>query len=306
MRKPSDGFKETDASSYSDNCIDERHKSFFKVMMGDFHERLAIPDKFEQHFGGKIGTTMNLESHSGYTFDVQVAERHGRLVLQSGWKSFASAHDLKMGDFLVFKYDRFSHLKVLIFGISGCEKAPPNLMAENDILDEKRLKNTDILSSYRNSPPSDEKTLEQKGSSRQKDRSAHSLKSYILPFRTHLTTVQREKLKREVRAIGSSIPIYACVMRKSFISGAKPTVNIPAEYADTYLPFEGGKLVLQHGGKSWEVRCLVVQSRKRRFKRLTKGWRGFAGDNNLKLGDICLFELLTSKKYTMNVHFIRA
>jgi hypothetical protein len=37
-----------------------------------------------------------------------------------------------------------------------------------------------------------------------------------------------------------------------------------------------------------------------------KGWKQFARDNKLRLGDLCLFELLENTKYTMNVHVIRA
>ncbi|KAL6902324.1 hypothetical protein ACP4OV_005200 [Aristida adscensionis] len=309
MRKPRDRFKESDAYSYCNERIDEREKRFFKVMVGDFHERLVIPDKFEQHFRGKFGTTIQLESRSGYTFDAQVAKRHGRLVLQSGWKSFVSAHDLKMGDFLVFKYDSISHLKVLMFDISGCEKIPPNLVAKNAIMGEKRLKNTEILSRNCDPPmkslPSDKKPLKQKVSSRQRDRRVHSEPSYILPIRTQLTTVQMKKLKRKVQAIRSAVPIYACVMRKSSISGRTRSVNISGEYAALYLPFEDEALVLQRRGKSWEVRCCTAQKGCRN-KRLLKGWKGFARENNLKLGDVCLFELVKSSKYTMNVHLIRA
>ena len=62
--------------------------------------------------------------------------------------------------------------------------------------------------------------------------------------------------------------------------------------------------MLQCCGKSWEVRCVVRN--KRRTKRLVKGWKQFARDNKLQLGDFCLFELLENMKHTMNVHIIRA
>jgi hypothetical protein len=88
----------------------------------------AIPDKFVQRFRGLIANSVNLESRCGHTFDVEVANNLGKLVLQTGWKAFVTAHDLNMGDFLVFKYDGTSRLKVLIFDLSCCEKVPPCLV----------------------------------------------------------------------------------------------------------------------------------------------------------------------------------
>ena len=57
----------------------------------------VIPDKFEQHFRGLIANNAKLESRCGYTFDVEVAKNLGKVVLQTGWKEFVTAHDLKMG-----------------------------------------------------------------------------------------------------------------------------------------------------------------------------------------------------------------
>ncbi|VAH68590.1 unnamed protein product [Triticum turgidum subsp. durum] len=128
MSKPWMKQKELDEHRYW-NHTGEQDKNFFKVMIGDFHERMIIPDKFAQHFRGQIGRTIKLASRHGYTSDVQITKNLAKLVLDSGWKAFARAHNLRTGDFLVFKYDGNSELKVLIFGPSGCEKIPAcNLM----------------------------------------------------------------------------------------------------------------------------------------------------------------------------------
>ena len=44
-------------------------------------------------------------------------------------------------------------------------------------------------------------------------------------------------------------------------------------------------------GRSWEMRFTGG----RQIQRLEAGWRGFALDNGLKLGDGCVFELLDGK-----------
>ncbi|CAD6213659.1 unnamed protein product [Miscanthus lutarioriparius] len=180
MRKP--GKRSRDRHAYfCSNHKDEEDKYFFKVLVGDFGEGLAIPGKFVQRFRGLIANSVKLESRCGHTFNVEVANNLGKLVLLTGWKAFVTAHDLKMGDFL----------------------------------------------------------------------------------------------------------------------------DMPRVYAEVYLPFEDQTLMLQCCGKSWEVRCLI-QKGNPGSKRFLQGWKQFACDNKLQLGDLFLFELLENTKYTMKVHVIRA
>jgi hypothetical protein len=82
----------------------------------------TIPQKFVQYIRGKITRNVKFESRNGSTFNVQLINDLGKLVLASGWEEFVTVHDLNMGNFLVFKYNGSSHLKVLIFDPSGCEK----------------------------------------------------------------------------------------------------------------------------------------------------------------------------------------
>jgi hypothetical protein len=96
------------------------------------------------------------------------------------------------------------------------------------------------------------------------DDEAHSVLSYMLPQRSSLNSMQKKKLEKRLRAICSQIHIYACVMKKTNVS-------------EKYLAMS-------------ELFVL-------KFQRLCKGRPRFAGDNNLQL---CLFELLKTKKYTMN------
>ena len=100
----------------------------------------------------------------------------GTIVLQSGWKSFVSAHDLKKMDFLVFKYDGMYRMKVLIFDPSGCEKVPPCFVTKNAISGgRKREEPIDISSNYANLPMRTPET--KKKALKQRDRSRISISS---------------------------------------------------------------------------------------------------------------------------------
>ncbi|KXG38004.1 hypothetical protein SORBI_3001G165200 [Sorghum bicolor] len=311
MRKPGKRSRERHAC-FCSNHKDEKDKYFFKVLVGDFRERLAIPDKFVQRIRGLIANSVKLESRCGHTFDVEVANSLGKLLLQTGWKEFVTAHDLSMGDFLVFKYDGTSRLKVFIFDLSCCEKVPQCRVKRNHICGrETREMQTEISSSCGDLPmnvtaSSSTSLSDSSGDSIcPEDQKSQCVPGYILQRGTCLTCVQMKKLKERVRASTSTIPIYGCIIKKGNVQGRSQTMDMPRVYAEVYLPFEDEILMLQCCGKSWEVRCRI-QKGNPGTKRFMKGWKRFACDNKLQLGDLCLFELLENTKYTMNVHVVRA
>uniref|UniRef100_A0A0D9VWG8 TF-B3 domain-containing protein n=1 Tax=Leersia perrieri TaxID=77586 RepID=A0A0D9VWG8_9ORYZ len=227
----------------------------------------TIPNGFLYNFGGKIPKSVTLETSNGLTFDVQVNKNSDEVFLQSGWTSYARAHDLKRGDLLVFKYCGNSLFKTLIFNPNGCEKACSYLLKKN-VTQECDL-----------------------------------VPGCITPAGYRLTRSQKKIMNKKTKAINSENPIYGYVIIKSSIYGRPCTVEFSRKYADVYLPFEDETLVLQRRGKRWNVRCKITKKKSRRF---LKGWMQFARDNNLCLGDICLFELLENKtKYVMKVHILR-
>ncbi|KAG0548511.1 hypothetical protein BDA96_01G173000 [Sorghum bicolor] len=231
MSKPGKRSKESNAYFYPDDK-DGKDKYFFKVLVGEFRERLAVPDKFEQHFRGLIGNRVKLESRCGHTFDAEVAKNLGKVVLQTGWKEFVTAHDLNMGDFLVFKCDGTSRLKVFIFDLSCCEKVPPCRVKRNHICGrETREINTETSSTCGDLPlnvtaSSSTSPSDSSGDSiSPEDQKSHYVPGYILPRRTYLTCVQMKKLKERVRASTSTIPIYGCIVKKSNLRRGSQAMN---------------------------------------------------------------------------------
>ncbi|XP_045084692.2 uncharacterized protein [Aegilops tauschii subsp. strangulata] len=78
-------------------------------------------------------------------------------------------------------------------------------------------------------------------------------------------------------------------------------LTLPSQYAKKYLG-EEPRLYLQLLGDKWEVGFPDNTG----DRRIVSGWKQFAQDNNLKMGDICLFELLSNQKRTMEVYIIPA
>ncbi|XP_013587747.1 PREDICTED: B3 domain-containing protein REM8-like [Brassica oleracea var. oleracea] len=93
---------------------------FFQPLLTGFQSHLIIPVKFfSKHIEGKHeGKTVKLRSDSSdRTWKVKM-EGH---KLTEGWKEFAKAHDLQVGDVVIFRQEGDMLFHVTAFGTSCCE-----------------------------------------------------------------------------------------------------------------------------------------------------------------------------------------
>ncbi|CAM0949196.1 unnamed protein product [Alopecurus aequalis] len=107
--------------------IDVNKIRFFKLMTGDFQQKIRIPDKFASNFIRQMQTAEGLElkAPSGKTWHVGVTKVANEVFLESGWGDFAKAHELQENDLLIFTCTGKSSFEVVIFDASGCEKLSP-------------------------------------------------------------------------------------------------------------------------------------------------------------------------------------
>lgn len=76
---------------------------------------------------------------------------------------------------------------------------------------------------------------------------------------------------------------------------------VPALFARQHFPQCTTKVVLRNSeDQYWEVKYATHGNN----HKLSQGWRVFVHDNKLKIGDICIFELLA--KTEILVHVFRA
>ncbi|VAI38010.1 unnamed protein product [Triticum turgidum subsp. durum] len=122
---------------------------------------------------------------------------------------------------------------------------------------------------------------------------------YITTHKSRLTSPQKEVVKQKVQSIQPEIPFFVAVMRKCNVV-LEFFLVFPKRYAKAYLK-EKRHLSLQVMGKEWPVWFRENSC----DKRLGNGWKRFVEDNKLKMGDMCLFQLLRDER-TMEVHIIPA
>lgn len=73
--------------------------------------------------------------------------------------------------------------------------------------------------------------------------------------------------------------------------------------ASKFFPTRYSDVVLQVPNKrSWALNCTVG----RKNGRLNSGWKKFVQDNNIKVGDVCVFEQVSRTRFLFNVYIFPA
>ncbi|KAJ6344621.1 hypothetical protein OIU76_006192 [Salix suchowensis] len=97
--------------------------------------------------------------------------------------------------------------------------------------------------------------------------------------------------ERAAKSFTSGFPNFVRIMRKFNVSGSY-TLKIPHQFSAAYLPNCKTEVILRNlQGKCWAVNSLP-DSKGRAVHTFCGGWIAFVRDNNIKIGDICMFELV--------------
>ncbi|GFP80959.1 B3 domain-containing protein os01g0723500 [Phtheirospermum japonicum] len=123
--------------------------------------------------------------------------------------------------------------------------------------------------------------------------------------------MQREVVKKETSIAYEKAVAFASariksplirLMQHSYVSYGF-SLNVPLWFVRQNLPCKGAySISMVTGGKRWSVRCIV-----NRRATVTGGWKGFVQDNGLKVGDVCIFQVVNnSKRHVWNVVIFRA
>ncbi|CAK9315197.1 unnamed protein product [Citrullus colocynthis] len=103
-------------------------------------------------------------------------------------------------------------------------------------------------------------------------------------------------------------PSFMCKMSPSHIHPGK-CLHVPRSFVEMHLE-EATDIILQvSDGRFWGARCgFYLGKRMRKRAELIGGWRKFGLDNNLKVGDFCVFEMISksSRRICFKVEIFRA
>ncbi|XP_045090309.1 B3 domain-containing protein Os03g0619600-like [Aegilops tauschii subsp. strangulata] len=253
---------------------------FFIIILPNFLKKLRLPDKFVAVHDGREPRKVKLREAGcpHRLWDVEVvfgADRH--MYLRRGWEQFARAHDLRLGHFLVLSYDdRKAMLTVKVFDGSMCRRH----YQHGDFADESVQLNDLQMPS----------------------------KDYFLSGKCDLTVAQKAKIHEFIAEIRPKIPVFIVLIKKSNID-RRGTLGISKDYALKYFPSEDTNIILQlpRKNKAWKCRLHIRPSGMSNPGRRSLNWCPFARDNDVREGDIFLFQPMTNVKqsrFLVTVHLL--
>ncbi|XVF17776.1 hypothetical protein REPUB_Repub10bG0152700 [Reevesia pubescens] len=259
---------------------------FFKIYFPLSSQQLNIPPAFFQHFDGNIPKEAVLRNQTGKLWLVNLEEGERGLTIKNGWQCFASENSLEIGDFLTFKYDGKCLFDVEIFGKNGCKKeAFFSNMTTTHAMDEKEIEEVETCSAAIH-------TFKQKYSKLAVKRVKNlglAEASQCKSRRNRGTKLGEGKVLKAARYVTPEGPYSVTSTGTSMRS----VMYIPRSLLFCYGIKIGPEMVLlDQNGKEWPVR---VSFGKDGHVLITNGWAPFWKENNLQIGDKCVFEFVLGR-----------
>ncbi|XP_050237265.1 B3 domain-containing transcription factor VRN1-like [Mercurialis annua] len=292
--------------------FDAKKAHFFKIILDRSIRdgKLGIPKKFVREYGNHLSSPVLLKVGNGKTWKIGLSKCDDGIWLQKGWQEFVHHYSLVHGYLLVFEFHQRNtcHFNVIIFDNSSLEIDYPmftQIVNERNLEEECRepkIKEND--DGFKSKSPCYTKKLEVKrgyGSIADSDG--------IVVKKQRLNEKEKARLVRRANAMFESTnPYFMLVMQPSYIFSSldkdKDRVNIPPSFAVKYFKQKNGEVTLNVlDGRSWSASYSIVSSGNitQTLATISRGWRMFARDNQLEVGDVCAFELIENTKTTFQV-----
>ncbi|KAF9591908.1 hypothetical protein IFM89_009516 [Coptis chinensis] len=257
---------------------EEKGPSFFKIISSSIIQggQLEIPKRFISNHGKRLPNVVNLKVPSGAVSRVKLREVDGNVWLGKGWQEFMERHYIDVGHFLVFTYDGESQFYVVIFDMS-CNEIhyfnDSNNAGESSQVLRKGEDGNRVAVCHHSS------------------NGGHSMK-----YMNTRKFIRAQLKLQAVRSFKSNHPFFRVKMRPSYVNSKY--VPIPKSFSKKYLPRRSENFKIQASdGKEWAVGYNLNKN----GMRLGKGVSAFLSGCKIKLGDICIFELVNRKEFELKV-----
>ncbi|MED6197727.1 hypothetical protein PIB30_059446 [Stylosanthes scabra] len=302
---------------------------FFKIVLRKSLEDgyLKIPNKFSKKHGDDMPNPVHLKPPDGTQWKIDWTNHDGEILFEKGWKEFAKFYTLDNGHLLWFEYDGTSNIEVHILDMSGLEIDYPS----NDRIRDDCM--VDIL----DEPPRRGRGRPRKKAKEEQPKQSCPSKSKVSKSVIKTEVVERnlneQNLKLHVKNEEDSQSEETAEFKFPIVQWAKPDIDVvrearkfksknpsfiikikkihqtgsPASFPVSFfrLYFENTKQIasLHVGKKQWPARFVHYPYKK---SALISSWRVFIRENNLKAGDVCIFELINREDPELKVHIRRS
>ncbi|KAI3913191.1 hypothetical protein MKW98_007207 [Papaver atlanticum] len=280
---------------------DDREHHFLKILQGETQNRVRIPEAICSKLptdSPRCGLAV-VEGPNGASLIVEVNKTQDGTYLEEGWEIFVQETGLKKLDILDFRHDGGMQFHVKVFKGNECPReecfAPvPSPVPSQESHGPREECFTPVPSPL----------------GRERNRHGSSCANSKLTKRdsfNHEKFTSAIEVEGKVRSFSSPFPFFWTSVK---LSNACRT-TIPAKFAREHLQtnMKGAEekmdvLLQNKEGGIWELRvCSCVTQ-----NYFSKGWKTFATDNKLKIGDFVIFELIDKRpdaKFVMSFHIYR-
>ncbi|CAI8612446.1 unnamed protein product [Vicia faba] len=273
---------------------------FFKIIVSESLDqgKLMIPIKFVKKYGECLPTSICLKTPNGADWKINLEKNDCKIWFEKGWKEFAEYHSLSHGHLLLFKYGKTCYFEVRIFDNSGLEiKYPFKRVEVNNEEDCGASQKRKAYSSFEIGSTSCVKVVK----SQKVEAVCHTHKKR--KGRQVNTTLERAK---EFKTCNPSFVIF---MGASYVK-SRFVLSVPTMFGKTHFDMDKKKgciyFEVSNNETVWPAKYSMRMFNNGRMKfEITGGWMKFSKDNNLKVGDVCNFELILSTNMTFLVHIFR-
>ncbi|XP_019262076.1 PREDICTED: B3 domain-containing protein Os11g0197600-like [Nicotiana attenuata] len=283
---------------------------------------LNIPADFVREYMPKTSELIELQDSAGNKWKARCIRRKMHLFLSEGWFKFVRDNGLLVGDACVFELIKDLQtdelmLKVHIFrsrveenstNLHTCSVSEPTLSIGRNCIQFNESKHTETsdafgpVSSNRSNCKNDTKTS---FTSQQQEKSIGRGRPYNPRKRGRPRAAEANMAINAAKMLMPANPYFVTTLGvynvvRNYI------LYIPPEFVQDYMPKTSVPVELQDpDGNKWNTHCV----RRKTMMFLSKGWVKFVRDNDLLVGDTCVFELINdirADELMLKVHIFRA
>ncbi|KAI4313559.1 hypothetical protein L6164_026524 [Bauhinia variegata] len=291
---------------------------FFRILLERSLQFLRIPRKFSRKYGFNLPNPVFLKPPDGTEWKIFWMKSDGEIWFKNGWKEFVRHYSLESGYLVLFNGDsdeilgeKTPHLKAkskLSPLSSPRPQKKPKVGTNGEFEPSSSLKSIhfpvltegrELGKSINGNPhlKSIKEELEEDhigGNVFTHKKCPNSEKKTRM--QTLTATEKTEALKR-AKSFRSENPFFTLIIQPSYVSNNSP-LNIPSKFVEEHMEKKQGTVILEVlGGRTWSATYIG--------HKMCSGWYKFARDNNLKVGDVCVFEMTNSIELSFKVSIYR-
>ncbi|KAK1363868.1 hypothetical protein POM88_039429 [Heracleum sosnowskyi] len=310
-------YKTNQKKSVRTPCMDSLQSSspvkprcFFKIIISPVtpHSTLTIPRKFIA-CGYDLADKVFLKAPASSVWNVELKRTSGEVMLRNGWPEFAAYYSICIGYILLFTYKGNSHFHVTIMDKSGTEIEYPVSSRK-----EGTGKDFFFLQYFLNCVEKPTTVIPSQASGIQHNRiKPVKVEVDLDKPRQHVITAigasESAIEERKARALAlakafkSNKPFFILKVQPSHVNKAGRSVHVPRAFKEAYDTWrENERVIIQFAERTWlaDFRWTSIGYR------LSNGWKKFARDCSLTVGDACVFELVNPSKKLFQAIIYRA